>query len=106
MKKLDIVLLLILAIIIMSIARYLFTMKIIVKIIAGLFVLCLFLYKQIKPHKRALFPQYVKWFSYIEYCFDNILKVFPLKPVKIGNSLSIDISLFILLIILNIVLIL
>jgi hypothetical protein len=72
---------------------------VILKILCGLFIFGLFLYKQIKPHKSILFPQHLKWFSYIEKVFDWIFKFIHLKPVKLGNALSIDASALLVLIV-------
>ncbi|KAA6349266.1 hypothetical protein EZS27_003311 [termite gut metagenome] len=64
----------------------------ILKIVTGVLIVLLYLYKQIKPHKNALFPKYQKWFSRIERIFDTLLKIIPVKPHQLGNGLAIDIS--------------
>ncbi len=75
------------------------------KLIFGLLIVGLFLYKQIKPYKNALFPQYLQRFTFIEKIYDGIFKVFRLSPVKLGNNLSMDLSaiLFLVLLILLII---
>jgi len=97
MKKLDLILIILVLVIAMSFARYLFSVKLIFKLIIGMLALSLFLYKQIKPHRNILFPKYKKWFSYIESVYDNLLTLIKIKPFKIGNSLSLDIASFFIL---------
>ncbi|KAA6300157.1 MAG: hypothetical protein EZS26_003701 [Candidatus Ordinivivax streblomastigis] len=64
----------------------------ILKVLAGALIVLLYLYKQIKPHKNALFPKHQKWFSRIERVFDTLLKIIPVKPHQLGNGLAIDVS--------------
>jgi hypothetical protein len=86
--------------------KSIFQIKMPIKILIGLLILCLFLYRQLKPYKNRLYPKYQKWFTYIEYIYDWLFKVFKLNPVKLGNTLSIDIVSLLLLIIFIILLIL
>jgi hypothetical protein len=86
--------------------KSIFQIKMIIKIIVGLLIFGLFLYRQLKPYKNILYPKYQKWFTYIEYIFDWLFKIFKLKPVKLGNTLSIDVTSLLLLIIFIILLIL
>jgi hypothetical protein len=79
--------------------RSIFQIKMLIKIVIGLLILCLFLYRQLKPYKNILYPQYQKWFACIEYVYDWVFKIFKLNPVKVGNTLSIDITSLLLLIV-------
>jgi hypothetical protein len=86
-------------------ARSVFQMGILFKIIIGLLILCLFLYRQIKPHSNILYPKHQKWFSCIEYIYDRLFNFIKLNPVKLGNTLSIDVTPLLFLIIFIILLI-
>jgi hypothetical protein len=76
----------------------------VLQIAAGTMVICLFLYKQIKPHKHALFTGNRKWFSYIERFYDWVFGIVSVSPMRLGPNLSIDLSAIIVLIILVILL--
>jgi hypothetical protein len=73
-------------------------MKIALNVFVGVVILCLFLYKQLKPYKNLLYPKYQKWYSYIEVVFDWVFKIIHLKPAKLGDNLAIDMSSLIVLI--------
>jgi hypothetical protein len=80
--------------------------KMLIKILIGALIVCLFLYRQLKPYKNMLYPKYQKWFSVIESLFDWLFKLLNLNPVKLGNTLSIDITSLLLLVLFIILLIL
>jgi hypothetical protein len=100
MKKIDSVLIAVVIALVIIAAHYLFKINMIFKIIIGIFIISLFLYKQIKPYKNAMFPKYRQWFSYIELVFDKLFGFLSVKPLKLGNTLFIDASALITLIIL------
>jgi hypothetical protein len=108
MKYVDIILIGIVALLLIVAAKFLFSiisLKIILKILFGILIMGLFLYKQLKPHKNVLSAENQKKFGYIEKFFDWLFKVFPVKLMKLGNSLSIDYTSLIVLSILIILLI-
>ena len=73
----------------------------ILKLIPAFLIVCLFLYKQVKPYKHLLYPKYLKWYSFIEKIFDWVFaKVIRISPVKVGNGLSLDVAALLLLILL------
>ena len=65
-------------------------------------IFSLLLYSKIKPHRQSLFEINQRWFKRIEWFFDFCLSFLNkfFKPVKIGDTLSIDSSLPVLLIVL------
>jgi hypothetical protein len=75
------------------------------KLILGVMIVGLFLYKQLKPYRHALGVQHVKWFSYIERVYDQVFKFVVVKPARIGNALSIDLSALLVLAILLLIII-
>jgi hypothetical protein len=97
MKKLDTVLIAVLILIVFVGIKSLFSFRLLLQIAAGTLVICLFLYKQIKPHKHALFAGNRKWFSYIERLYDWVFSVVSVSPVRLGPNLSIDLSAIIVL---------
>jgi hypothetical protein len=105
MKK-DIFLIIGIILILIITVKSILQIKMIFKIIIGLLTLGLFLYRQLKPYKNILYPKYQKQFTYLEYIFDWLFKIFKLKPVQLGNKLSIDVTSLLLLIIFIILLIL
>jgi hypothetical protein len=108
MKYVDIILIGIVALLLIVAAKFLFSiisLKIILKILFGILIMGLFLYKQLKPHRNALSAENRKKFGYVERFFDWLFKVFPVKLMKLGNSLSIDYTSLIVLSILIILLI-
>jgi hypothetical protein len=108
MQKRDIILIIVFVAVILIAAKSVFSVlniKFLIKILAGLLILSLFLYKQIKAHKNALYPKYKKWFSSIEAIYDNVFNVFTVKTVKLGDRLSFDYTSLLVLIVLIIVLI-
>jgi hypothetical protein len=86
--------------------KSIFQIQMLVKIVIGVLIVCLFLYRQLKPHKDMLYPKYQKWFSGIEALYDWLFKLLNLAPVKLGNTLSIDITSLLLLVLFIILLIL
>jgi hypothetical protein len=105
MKK-DVLLVAGVVIILIITVKSIFQIKMIFKIIIGLLIFGLFLYRQLKPYKNILYPKYQKRFTYIEYIYDWLFKLLRLKPVQLGNKLSIDVTSLLLLIIFIILLIL
>jgi hypothetical protein len=107
MQKRDMILIIVFVAVILIAARSIFSIlsiKFLIRLLVGLLIISLFLYKQIKPHKNVLYPKYQKWFLYIETIYDNVFKVFVVKTVKLGDTLSIDYTSLIVLVVLIIVL--
>jgi hypothetical protein len=93
MKKIDIVLIIIVGALIIVGAKSVvpvFSINLFLRIIVGILIFCLFLYKQIKPHRNAMFSKNQKWFFCIELVFDLLFKNLKIKSLKLGDTLSID----------------
>lgn len=74
-------------------------------IVANIFILGLFLYSKLLPHKDKLNQKYKGIFTFFQRAFSpalNFLSRF-FKPVQVGVGLSIDMTQIILLVILLII---
>ena len=106
MKKLDLILIAVLILLVFFGIKSLFSFRLMLRIAAGTLIVALFLYKQIKPHKHALFAGNRKWFSYVERFYDGVFKIVSISPMRLGPNLSIDMSAIIVLLVLLILLML
>jgi uncharacterized protein YggT (Ycf19 family) len=80
-------------------------MNIIVLWIVNVFIVGLFLYSKLLPHKDKLNEQYKRIFNFFNIVFDPILNFLKkiINPFQIGKGLSIDMTQVILLILLLII---
>lgn len=68
--------------------------SIVVSILANIFILGLFLYNKLLPYKDRLKEPYNKIFAFFDSCFSpvfNFLRTF-VKPVAVGQGISVDMA--------------
>lgn len=80
-------------------------MKIIISYIANIFIVGLFLYSKLLPHKDKLGINYKNVFNFFERIFSPILNLFKriFKPLQVGTGLYIDMTQIVFLILLLII---
>jgi uncharacterized protein YggT (Ycf19 family) len=76
-------------------------MKLLLSFIANIFIIGLFLYSKLLPHKDRLNNQYKGIFSFFNKVFAPLLSFLKrfIKPFQVGQGLSLDMTQIILLII-------
>lgn len=81
-------------------------MILVVKLFASALIVALFIYSKLLIYEKQLAPKYLKTFNRLKSILQPILKFLGqfFKPYKIGDGLSIDLSQFIFLIILLLIL--
>jgi hypothetical protein len=74
----------------------------IIPIIANIFIVGLFLYSKLIPHKDKLSSHYKGVFNFFNHIFSPIFSFLKriFKPIQVGQGLSIDFTQIVLLIIL------
>lgn len=81
-------------------------MEIIIKLIATILIILIFIYSKLKVHENLLFSKYKSYFKQIKKIIAPVLGFLDsfFKPIKIGNNLFIDSSQFVLLVLLLLIL--
>lgn len=74
----------------------------ILKIAAWFFILGLFFYSKLTPHKARLSNQYLNYYNFFDRIFGGISRALSgiFAPVQVGAGVAIDITQFIILILL------
>ncbi len=73
--------------------------------IANIFIIGLFLYSKLLPHKDKLNPSYKRIFNFFQSIFFPVFKFLNrfFKPIQVGTGLSIDMTQIVLLVLLLII---
>jgi uncharacterized membrane protein YjfL (UPF0719 family) len=74
----------------------------ILHIAAWIFILGLFFYSKLTPHKARLNNQYLKYYNFFDRIFGSVSRALSgiFAPLQVGTGVAIDVTQFIILILL------